>query len=140
MLIICENIQFASILEEKLRQKYKAGTLKLYTKNNLNQEKEVEKVYPGEIIIATNLAGRGTDIKTDNIEKYGGLHVILTFLPSNERVEEQAFGRTARQGKRGTAQMILSKSRISFPPDQIPTPQSIKKLRNDLEEKELHEF
>ncbi len=29
-------------------------------------------------------------------------------MPSNQRVEEQAFGRTARQGKRGTGQMILN--------------------------------
>jgi hypothetical protein len=32
--------------------------------NNMNQEKDIKKIYAGEIIIATNLAGRGTDIKT----------------------------------------------------------------------------
>jgi preprotein translocase subunit SecA len=80
----------------------------MYTMNNMNQEREIEKINKGEIIIATNLAGRGTDIKTDEIEKYGGLHIIVTFMPSNERVEEQGFGRTARQGKRGTGQMILN--------------------------------
>ncbi len=76
--------------------------------NSMNQEREIEQINVGEIIIATNLAGRGTDIKTDEIEKNGGMHVIVTFMPSNERVEEQAFGRTARQGKRGTGQMILN--------------------------------
>jgi preprotein translocase subunit SecA len=81
--------------------------------NNMNQEREIEKANAGEIIIATNLAGRGTDIKTDEIEKNGGLHVIVTFMPSNERVEEQAFGRTARQGKRGTGQMILNAENLS---------------------------
>ena len=51
--------------------------------NNMNQEKEVEKIGCGEVIIATNLAGRGTDIKTNEIEEYGGMHVIVTFMPSN---------------------------------------------------------
>ncbi|CAF3437812.1 unnamed protein product, partial [Rotaria sp. Silwood2] len=53
--------------------------------NNMNQEKNIEIINPREIIIATNLAGRGTDIKTDEIEKYGGLHVIVTFMPSNKQ-------------------------------------------------------
>lgn len=56
--------------------------------NNMNQELGIEKINPGEIIIATNLAGRGTDIKTDAIEESGGMHVIITFMPSSQRVEE----------------------------------------------------
>ena len=76
--------------------------------NNMNQEKQIETIQQGDIIIATNLAGRGTDIQTDAIEATGGLHVILIYMPNNQRVEDQAFGRTARQGKRGTGQMILN--------------------------------
>ena len=45
--------------------------------NDMNQEKNVERILPGEVIIATNLAGRGTDIQTDQIEVSGGLHVIF---------------------------------------------------------------
>lgn len=70
------------------------------------------QIQHGEIIVATNLAGRGTDLKTSqDVEKNGGLHVCLTFLPNNLRVEEQAIGRTSRQGHRGTSQMILSRNR-----------------------------
>ncbi|CAF1334065.1 unnamed protein product [Rotaria sordida] len=79
----------------------------------MNQEKHIEKIYPREIIVATNLAARGNDIKTDHIEKYGGLHVIVTFMPSNKRVEEQAFGRTTRQGKHGTGQRIINAASLA---------------------------
>ena len=105
ILIICETIQQANQIGERLKVDC---NVKLYTMNNMNQEKQVEKILTGEIIIATNLAGRGTDIHADAIEHTGGLHVILTFMPNNQRVEDQAFGRTARQGKRGTGQMILN--------------------------------
>lgn len=62
--------------------------IKRYFLNDKNQECEVQNIDEGGIIIATNLAGRGTDINTQQIEKFGGLHVILTFLPINKRVEE----------------------------------------------------
>ncbi|CAF4792258.1 unnamed protein product, partial [Rotaria magnacalcarata] len=59
-------------------------------------------------IIATNKGERGTDIYVDpEVNKQGGLHVILNYPPENVRVEEQVFGRTARNGAVGTGQFIL---------------------------------
>jgi preprotein translocase subunit SecA len=107
-LIICETIAHADRIAEKIKSKYRSSAVKLYTMNNLNQEKQIEKTVSGDIIIATNLAGRGTNIQTNEIEKHGGLHVILTFMPNNQRVEDQAFGRTARQGQLGTGELILN--------------------------------
>lgn len=73
-----------------------------------------EEVGPGEVILATNIAGRGTDFKTKpELETNGGLHVIVCFLPYNQRVQDQAFGRTARQGNLGTAQLILRESDLA---------------------------
>uniref|UniRef100_A0A914QDA1 SecA family profile domain-containing protein n=1 Tax=Panagrolaimus davidi TaxID=227884 RepID=A0A914QDA1_9BILA len=60
------------------------------------------------IVIATPLATRGTNIKlSESLIAHDGLHVILAFLPKNIRIEEQAFGRAARSGERGTAQLIV---------------------------------
>ena len=52
------------------------------------------------------VGARGCDLKM-NINMVAGLHVIITFLSQNERVEEQALLRTSRAGNRGTATMIF---------------------------------
>ncbi|CAM4852087.1 unnamed protein product, partial [Rotaria magnacalcarata] len=91
ILLICETIERSILIAEKLKGEYRSSGIQLYTINNMNQEKNVEAVYPSEILIATNHAGRGIDIKTDQIEKTPGLHVIVTFVQSHKRVEEQAF-------------------------------------------------
>jgi preprotein translocase subunit SecA len=59
------------------------------------------------ITIATNTAGRGTDISLHSCDQQGGLHVIFTFYPQNDRVEQQGVGRAGRQGQNGSARMIL---------------------------------
>lgn len=63
---------------------------------------------PGAVTVATNTAGRGTDIRLDHaVAALGGLHVVFTFMPPSERVEDQGFGRAGRQGQRGTCRLIL---------------------------------
>ena len=63
----------------------------------------------GAVTVATNLAGRGTDILlADGVAELGGLHVILTEYHESPRVDRQLFGRCARQGDRGSAQAIVA--------------------------------
>ena len=83
-----------------------------YQRNDIESDEISRKHDAGEVIFATNLAGRGTDISlTDLVEKNGGMHVIVTFLPSNSRVKQQAVGRTARSGKNGSGKLIVNDER-----------------------------
>jgi preprotein translocase subunit SecA len=64
---------------------------------------------PGHITIATNMAGRGTDIRLGaGVAQNGGLHVIATERHEAERIDRQLFGRAARQGDPGSAQAFVS--------------------------------
>ncbi len=63
----------------------------------------------GAITIATNLAGRGTDIMLDpEVRARGGLHVIVAECQTSGRMDRQLIGRCARQGDPGSAQMFAS--------------------------------
>jgi len=63
----------------------------------------------GCVTVATNMAGRGTDIKLEpGLAERGGLHVIATELNDSGRIDRQLFGRCARQGDRGSCQAILA--------------------------------
>jgi preprotein translocase subunit SecA len=68
----------------------------------------------GRVTIATNLAGRGTDIRLDpRVARAGGLHVIVSEPHAAARIDRQLIGRCARQGDPGTARLF------SCPEDQI---------------------
>lgn len=61
------------------------------------------------ITIATNMAGRGTDIKLEHgVAEMGGLHVLATERHESGRIDRQLFGRSARQGDPGSAQAFMS--------------------------------
>lgn len=142
VLIICETIKSAQLIGQVLSQ-LKSVHVKLYVKNAENQEKQIARIHPGDVIVATNLAGRGTDIQTVEIEKYGGLHVCLTFLPGSLRVEEQAFGRTARQGNRGTGQLIIISSHNEADNNVIhesSVAKDVLAVRDQIEQQLLEQF
>jgi preprotein translocase subunit SecA len=63
----------------------------------------------GAITVATNMAGRGTDIKLGpGVEEIGGLHVIVAELQSSGRADQQLVGRAGRQGDQGSSQIFAS--------------------------------
>jgi len=63
----------------------------------------------GSVMVATNMAGRGTDIKLgEGVEEIGGLHVVCTELHESQRIDRQLIGRCGRQGDPGTYRQFLS--------------------------------
>jgi preprotein translocase subunit SecA len=81
--------------------------------NAVRHEREAALVadagHPGRVTIATNMAGRGTDIKLPpGVAERGGLLVIATEAHESGRVDRQLFGRSARQGEPGRAQLMVS--------------------------------
>jgi preprotein translocase subunit SecA len=64
---------------------------------------------PGVVTIATNMAGRGTDIKlSDEVKEAGGLAIIGTERHDSRRVDRQLRGRAGRQGDPGLSQFFVS--------------------------------
>lgn len=63
----------------------------------------------GQITVATNLAGRGTDISLGpGVAELGGLHVIATEPHAARRIDRQLFGRSGRQGDHGSCELFAS--------------------------------
>jgi preprotein translocase subunit SecA len=61
------------------------------------------------VTVATNMAGRGTDIKLEpGVAELGGLHVICTELHDSARIDRQLIGRCGRQGDPGTVRQYMS--------------------------------
>ena len=64
---------------------------------------------PKRVTVATNMAGRGTDIGlAAGVKELGGLHVIATERHDAGRIDRQLFGRCARQGDPGSIEFIVS--------------------------------
>ena len=84
-------------------------------KNGINNIKnyftEEDKNVIEEILeqkyVLVDLADRGADIKiSQTLEEVGGLHVILSFLPLNQRVEDQNYGTASRNRQQGSYSLI----------------------------------
>ena len=109
VLIGTRSVEASEQISEVLRSRGLAHAL-------LNAKQDAEEAnviagagQPGCITVATNMAGRGTDIELGpGVEAAGGLHVILTEYHDSRRVDRQLFGRCARQGDAGSCGAIVS--------------------------------
>ena len=109
ILIGTRSIDKSQVLSELL----KAADIEHEILNANNIEREAEIVAAaggrGKVTVATNMAGRGTDIKLDDeVESLGGMHVICTELHDAARIDRQLIGRCGRQGDRGSYRQYLS--------------------------------
>jgi preprotein translocase subunit SecA len=81
---------------------------------NARQDKDEAQIIaragePGRITVATNMAGRGTDIcLAQGVAELGGLHVVATERHDARRIDRQLFGRCGRQGDPGSCQAMVS--------------------------------
>jgi preprotein translocase subunit SecA len=109
VLIGTRTVADSEILADRMR----AASLECRVLNALQDRDEAEIIAEaglhGRITVATNMAGRGTDIKLGpGVEELGGLHVIATEFHDAGRIDRQLFGRCGRQGDPGSAESIVS--------------------------------
>jgi preprotein translocase subunit SecA len=109
VLIGTASIEKSEKLHEFLKKQKIAHTV-LNAKNHA-QEGEIIKFagLKGAVTIATNMAGRGVDIKvSQEVKDLGGLYILGTERHENRRIDNQLRGRSGRQGDPGTTQFYLS--------------------------------
>ncbi len=100
-------------ISEVLSRMLKIKNIKHQVLNAKQHAKEADVVAeagkPGTVTIATNMAGRGTDIKlTEEVKEAGGLAIIGTERHESRRVDRQLRGRSGRQGDPGSSQFYVS--------------------------------
>ncbi|MDZ5606100.1 accessory Sec system translocase SecA2 [Bacillus pseudomycoides] len=124
-----------SILQSEMTARYlDKANLSYQLLNAKSAEQEADLIatagQKGQITIATNMAGRGTDILLgDGVLELGGLHVIGTERHESRRVDNQLKGRAGRQGDPGSSQFFLSLEDDMF---QRFAQEEVEKLKKSL--------
>jgi preprotein translocase subunit SecA len=100
-------------VSEKISNMLKKAGVKHSVLNAKHHEQEAEIVaeagQKGRVTIATNMAGRGTDIKLgSDVPDLGGLHILGTSRHESRRIDNQLRGRSGRQGDPGSSRFYLS--------------------------------
>ncbi|NNK94492.1 MAG: preprotein translocase subunit SecA, partial [Desulfobacterales bacterium] len=100
-------------VSEKISRMLKKVKVPHEVLNAKHHEREAEIIadagQQGKVTIATNMAGRGTDIKLgDGVVEAGGLHILGTSRHESRRIDNQLRGRSGRQGDPGSSRFFLS--------------------------------
>ncbi|MBZ7980260.1 preprotein translocase subunit SecA [Campylobacter sp. RM12642] len=109
VLVGTASIEKSELLHEYLK-KAKIAHNVLNAKNHAHEAEIIKDAgKKGAVTIATNMAGRGVDIKiTDEIRELGGLYIIGTERHESRRIDNQLRGRAGRQGDPGVSRFYLS--------------------------------
>ena len=109
VLVGTASIEKSEILHELLKKCRIPHTILNAKQHSKEAEIIKDAGVKGAVTIATNMAGRGVDIKiTDEIRELGGLYIIGTERHESRRIDNQLRGRAGRQGDPGVSQFYLS--------------------------------
>jgi preprotein translocase subunit SecA len=109
VLIGTASIEKSEMIDERLK-KEKIPHNMLNAKNHASEAEIIMNAgQKGAVTVATNMAGRGVDIKiTDEVKSLGGLMILGTERHESRRIDNQLRGRSGRQGDAGESQFFLS--------------------------------
>ncbi|XP_057365150.1 uncharacterized protein LOC130685885 [Daphnia carinata] len=138
IIIFCRTIREVNQVYRRLKRHRLTRLIHRYTRDYEKFAFESSELGIGHVIVATNLAGRGTDIKISNdLKANGGLHICLTYLPENERIKEQAMGRAGRKGEQGSGILILCDTESQEKDEKLGDEQLFNNMEKERDEQEL---
>ncbi len=109
VLVGTTSVEISELLSRMLKLRGIKHNVLNAKQHQLEAQVVAEAGRPGQVTIATNMAGRGTDIKlTEEVKKAGGLAIIGTERHESRRVDRQLRGRSGRQGDPGSSQFFVS--------------------------------
>ncbi len=109
VLVGTTSVEISELLSRMLKIRGLKHNVLNAKQHQLEAQIVAEAGRPGQITIATNMAGRGTDIKlTEEVKAAGGLAIIGTERHESRRVDRQLRGRAGRQGDPGSSQFFVS--------------------------------
>jgi preprotein translocase subunit SecA len=109
VLVGTSSIEKTELISELLKKKKVAHEV-LNAKNHAREAEIIKDAgKKGAVTIATNMAGRGTDIKLgEGVKELGGLHIVGTDRHESRRIDNQLRGRAGRQGDPGSSRFFVS--------------------------------